>query len=208
MIDSNIENDEGLAWPSYVDFMFSFCFILVLSLGYMVFISVRDVEGQDFQREAKEGTKVFEEKMKITPVVHWDQRTIEIPLNKLISFDIGCPGKLTCQKELSGDQKSKLRDIAKLFSEQFGAAHTIHLRGQTDSQQGSDKFVNFRLGNERALAVYKFFDSCASDCGLDKSAGGSLRKVQLANVGDTLAGATSSSAEDRTVTIILDYSSK
>jgi hypothetical protein len=32
--------DDGIAWPSYVDFLFAFSFILVLSLGYMAFVSV------------------------------------------------------------------------------------------------------------------------------------------------------------------------
>ena len=74
MSDSTFGNDDGLAWPSYVDFLFAFCFILVLSLGYMAFIAVRGVEGQDFQREALSGRAALE-KMGITPNIDWDRRT-------------------------------------------------------------------------------------------------------------------------------------
>ncbi|MCU1249961.1 MAG: hypothetical protein JWQ49_2990 [Edaphobacter sp.] len=141
------------------------------------------------------------------PIIRADQRTIEIPLSTFLIFEKGCPGKLTCAKELSDDQQERLRQLAGLFSIEFGAAHKILLRGQADREKGSDDFVNFRLGNERALAVYKVFFRCASACGLD-GATGSLRKVQLANVGDTLAAVSETSELDRTVTIILDYSAQ
>jgi hypothetical protein len=206
MIDSTFGTDDGLAWPSYVDFLFAFCFILILSLGYMAFSAVRGVEGQDFEREAISGRAALE-RMKITPIIRADQRTIEIPLSTFLIFEKGCPGKLTCAKELSDDQQERLRQLAGLFSTEFGAAHKILLRGQADREKGSDDFVNFRLGNERALAVYKVFFRCASACGLD-GATGSLRKVQLANVGDTLAAVSETSELDRTVTIILDYSAQ
>jgi hypothetical protein len=206
MSDSTFGSDDGLAWPSYVDFLFAFCFILVLSLGYMAFIAVQGVEGQDFEREARSGAAALE-KLGITPNIYPERRTIEIPLSKFISFEKGCPSKPTCTKELSDEEQEHLRQLARLFSTEFGAAHTIVLRGQADKDKGSDDFVNFRLGNDRALAVYRVFFHCAVTCGLNDSAG-SFRKVQLANVGDTLAEVSGSSKQDRTVTIVLEYSSK
>ena len=206
MSDSAFGNDDGLAWPSYVDFLFAFCFILVLSLGYMAFITVRGVEGQDFQREAISGRAALG-KMGIAPTIDWDRRTIEIPLTKFIAFDKGCPSKPTCAKELSDGEQESLRQLARLFSTEFSSAHTIFLRGQADKDKGSDDFVNFRLGNDRALAVYKVLFHCAAACGLNDDSG-SLRKVQLANAGDTLAEVGGASKQDRTVTIILDYSTK
>lgn len=206
MNDSVFGNDDSLAWPSYVDFLFAFCFVLVLSLGYMTFITVHGVEGQDFLREAKAGRASLKE-MGITPIIDWNRRTIEIPLSQYISFETGCPGKKGCAQELSAEEQENLRRVARLLSAKFGASHTIFLRGQADSDRGSDDFVNFHVGNERALAVYKVLFYCAAVCGLDGPSG-SLKKVQLANAGDTLAQAKSAEKIDRTVTIILDYSAK
>jgi hypothetical protein len=198
--------DDGIAWPSYVDFLFAFSFILVLSLGYMAFVSVSGVEDEVFQREAISGRSALE-KMGIKPNINSERKTIEIPLNKFISFEKGCPSKPICPKELSEDEQKSLRGLAGLFSTEFRAARVISLRGQADRDKGSDDFVNFRVGNDRALAVYKVFFHCAAACGLT-DATGSLRKIQLANAGDTLAEVAGASRQDRTVTIILYYSSK
>jgi hypothetical protein len=92
MIDIPCEYDDGIAWPSYVDFLFAFCFVLVLSLGYMAFMAVHGVEGQDFQREAVSGRLALEN-LGITASIDWDRRTIEIPLSRFISFERGCPSK-------------------------------------------------------------------------------------------------------------------
>lgn len=204
MIDFADQQDEALAWPSYVDFLFSFCFVLLLSLGYMAFTAVQGVEGQDFRREALSGRAALE-KMGITPVIDWDRRTIAIPLSAYISFDEGCPTKQSCPKELTPGEQDAVRRVSNLFSSEFSSAHTILLRGQADAEKGSDDFRNFTLGNDRALAVYRVLFHCGSACGLDGN-NGSLRRVQLANAGDTLAGAGSANKNDRTVTIILDYS--
>src|SRR5437899_3318975 len=107
--------DDGIAWPSYVDFLFAFSFILVLSLGYMAFVSVSGVEDEVFQREAISGRSALE-KMGIKPSINSERKTIEIPLNRFISFEKGCPGKPTCPNELSEDEQKSLRGLAGLFS--------------------------------------------------------------------------------------------
>lgn len=194
-------DEEITAWPSYVDFLLSFCFVLVLALGYMVFISVHGVEGEDFARDATSGEAALKQ-MGLDPRVDWNEHRVYVPL-RFVVFDVGCPMKKTgCPQDLPADQQDELRKVAQTLSTRFQASRTILLRGQADRTKGSDDFTNFRVASERAVAVYKVLLLCAEACGLNK-VNGSLSKVQLDNVGDTQASGTGK--EDRTVTLILDY---
>ena len=196
----DFNEDDAVAWPSYVDFLFSFCFILLLALGYMAFLSVHGVEGEDFQREALAGTASLKQ-LDLTPTVNWNERRISIPL-PFISFDVGCPGKPGCSS-LSDDQKTMLQRVARLLSTEYVGSDRIRLQGQADRLQGSSRFKNFRIASERAIAVYEVFLEC-KDCGLAK-VNDRLQKVQLDNVGEANAAQQGDGKQDRTVTIIVDY---
>jgi hypothetical protein len=196
-------DEEAIAWPSYVDFLFAFVFILVLALGYMTFALVHGVEAEDLENEAS-GVGQALKALSVDTHIDLDRRTIEIPLSRIISFEEGCPGKPNCNS-LNDEQKHKLIAIWKVIVENNPNAHTIFLRGQASATQGKDAFTNFEVGNRRALTVYQILYNCGAECGFDLN-NYEFKKIQLANAGATLVTGPTVNADDRTVTIILDYS--
>lgn len=203
-MNSIFDDEQGIAWPSYVDFLFAFVFVLILALGFMTYAMVHGVESEDLDIE---GARVSEalKSLSVESHVNFDQHTVEIPLSGIISFEEGCPGKPTCAS-LTVEQEQKLIAVWKVIVSNNPNTHTILLRGQASSTQGKDAFTNFEVGNRRALLVYQKLYGCGEACGFDIN-NYALKKVQLANAGDTLVSGPAVNPDDRTVTIVLDYSS-
>lgn len=206
---SQDESQENVAWPSYVDFLSTFIFILIIFLGSLLYLMVQGIrQGQFIQDSSRSVPVLISEGFK--PIKGRLQLTV--PLNGRLQFAKGCPGKIGCSAGLDESEKVALRNLADVVGTQHARCTRIVVRGQADS----DKYVNpvtkevdplgnYDLSNRRASLVLRYLLLECNDC--SDAFKGLRSKLTLAGVGDTLASKSSPARDDdRTVNIIIDYS--
>ena len=200
MSDNSGAYEEGVAWPSYVDFLSTFIFILIIFLGSLLFLLANGIRQQQFRNAVSSSWSDFK-KLGISPQV--GKLHVTLPLSNSLQFDVGCPGKPNCPNDLSDNAKRTLRDVAATIGKKHSACTRIVIRGQSDSTQyANDAFGNYDLSNRRASAVLRYLYKC-EDC--DPSFQLVRNKLTLAGVGDTLAQKGRVEVKDRTVNLVIDY---
>lgn len=188
--------DEDVAWPSYVDFMSAFVFILLLFL----FSAVLVVSGAIERQRAKTLVGSFIEGQ---PDIPWvaEETMARLTLPDTLRF---APESAT----LSDDAKSYLRTVGRGMANVEGINRII-VEGFADKLQfKNDPFGNWKLSAARAIAVIEFFYTCR-DCGYDPE---KIRaKLVLRGDGDASAQPLTGAElrlgrpQDRRVQILVDF---
>lgn len=203
---SSYDQDDGVAWPSYVDFMSTFIFVLIIFIGGLLYILSGDIGERNFHAVISR-TQASLAKQNMDYKI--EGRTIRINLNNKVRFDKGCPDpeKHDCPSELSDENKSQLRAVALIIG-QNARAKRIVIEGRADATPylnggKPDDFKNIKLSERRAEQVFQFLWQCG-DCG----PGYNVEEVHRVLVLSALGTRNRSVAaqQERRVDVVLDYS--
>ncbi len=200
--ESTSQPDEGIAWPSYVDFLSTFIFVLLIFVGSLLYLLSGDIRLQKIGRQFANTTA----QLKRLGLEGRSQGTrFTITLSHVVYFQIGCPKANGECGGIPREGKDKLREVAKLMPAYSSYCSKITLQGQTDAIQPTvDTFANYKLSTRRAETVLEFFSKC-TDCGSEFEK--MKTKITLGGIGDLNASKTQiDNLEDRTVDIIIDCS--
>jgi flagellar motor protein MotB len=192
----DIMADEDVAWPSYVDFLSAFVFVLMLFLASTVYI-VSGAIDEASKREHVAGLSDDLIRLGIQNVVEGTK--LRIPLSNKVIFALN-------NATLNETAKQYLRVVGRQAADpRFrrviveGYADKIPVKG--------DEFGNWRLSVARSLAVLRFLyvcDGCTFDRQLLRS------KLVLRGEGDldaqvlTPGQRGTGRPEDRRVDVVLD----
>ena len=187
--------DENMAWPSYVDFLSAFSFVLFIFIGFLLYMLYGQVPEQMFKlRTQKFVSELHARNPKLEPRVEgmrlvWD-------LSKALNFKEG-------SAVLAASHRNYLAELARELPralQDAGPNCRVVVLGTADSRPfPNDPFGNWNLSAERALSVLRFLYSCDT-CGY----GAEMRKkLTLSGEGDTRANARASS-RDRRVDLVID----
>ena len=200
MYDS-VLNDENIGWPSYVDFMTSFAFVLIMFVAWSVNL-IAGVEREQAIHESLERIQRKFAKAGFEAVI--EGHKLKIPLTNKIVFVLN-------KADLDEDSKKHLQEAGRLIADELAIEHNVNwiiVKGYSDKVKAkNDEFFNWTLSVNRAEAVLKFLYSC-TDCNYKPE---DIRpKLVLYGAGDlestALKGVDQSKgvAGDRRVDIILD----
>jgi outer membrane protein OmpA-like peptidoglycan-associated protein len=189
--------DENLGWPSYVDFLASFAFVLI----FFVVWSVNLITGAEKEREIQ--TKLTDIKNGFIDAgfeAFIEGHKLRIPLRNKVSFQLN-------GYKLDETARRNLREAGYLIASNPHIRRVI-VYGYADKvQPRHDQFFNWQLSVNRAMEVLRYLYLC-SDCGYRPE---DIRpKLALRGDGDLdariLQGleAQRGDAGDRRVDIILD----
>jgi flagellar motor protein MotB len=181
--------DENVGWPSYVDFLSTFVFVLIVFIGSILYLLSGDIHQRLMEQ-------------RILPVVtglttsgianYREGNKIILPLKSKVDFD-------TNRVDIRPEHHRYLRQIGRFFADP--AVQRIVILGFADSQPcRNDPFCNWDLSARRAQEVLKFFYLC-SDCGFNRDE--IRRKLTLTGEGNV--GSSKAGPEDRRVDIVLDF---
>lgn len=200
------EQDDGIAWPSYVDFLSSFIFVLIIFVGSLLYILSGDIGDRTFRDSVVRTQTALDE----ARIHNWvEGKKLYISLKDQIKFETGCPDvtRSSCPTSLSADNLSHLRHVAQIVAENTGW-NRIVIEGRADAtpyrdpKSGKiDEFKNFDLSSRRAMQVLQFFHDC-SDCGYDLT----IVRPRLVLSGLGNKSDTGSDQGERRVDLVLDYS--
>lgn len=203
------DSQEGVAWPSYVDFLSTFIFILIIFLGSLLYLMAQGIRQGQFQQDTTKSIPAL-----VTNGFQPAKGRLEltIPLSGKLQFGKGCPSRNGCATELTEPERSSLTKLANIIGEDHKRCTRIIVRGQADSDKyrnpitgETDEFGNYDLSNKRASIVLRFLLLGCNEC--SDSFKSQRSKLTLAGVGDTLALKNSPARDnDRTVNIVIDYS--
>lgn len=202
-----IGDENDVAWPSYVDFLSAFTFVLILFLVAILYMMAQGLRETRFQDVA---TRTVPKLNRLGFDSSAGRRKLTISLASRLRFANGCPGGANCRLDLTGDQKAAITHLANFLAANFPDCTRIVLQGRADSAQyyrngKVDEFGNYALTMERASVVMQFLLTDCAQCSPGFLA--MRRKLTLAGVGDTLAqDGGHARADDRTVDIVVDYS--
>lgn len=200
MIDEE-SNEEGIGWPSYVDFLSTFAFILIIFVGSLLYLMSGGL-GRATLISETHGIRSQLTADHFTYVIRGNQ--VVISLKDQVNFATGCPQAdgHTCQGIPPGDQ-AHLRKLGEVIGRYHNYRY-IMVEGQTDATPyPNDPFGNWDLSARRALAVLRYFYLCG-DCGYDQKE--IQKKLVLKGLGDTMASTDKQDrATDRRVDVVLDY---
>lgn len=206
---SSQDQDDGVAWPSYVDFMSTFIFVLIIFVGGLLYLLSGDIGDRTFHDTVSRP----QEQLKEQGIFNWiEGRKLYISLKDKVVFETGCPdpNKRECRYnvELSDENKRSLRTVADIIAKNPGAKRIV-IEGRADTQKYHDKegnpdeFRNFELSSRRAEQVLRFFYQC-EDCGAAYIPEKIRPLLVLSGLGNRKD--SSSSQEERRVDVVLDYS--
>jgi flagellar motor protein MotB len=192
--------DQNVAWPSYVDFLSSFVFILILFVTATVYL----ISGAQDQRRITGYETVDKDRLSAAGIeVEVEGRRSIIHTGKKVNFPVS-------GHDLDAQGRAELRRVGEQLA---GLKHVrrIVVQGHADQLQNpDDKFFNWDLSVKRALEVLKFLYLC-EDCGY----GPAVRaKLVLRGEGEldahqlTPEQRKSGNRDDRGVDIILDYDTR
>ena len=187
--------DENVAWPSYVDFLSTFTFVLFIFIGSLLFILYGQLPERMFQMRMETFMKQLE--VNGTPATI-DGHRVRWDLRRQLDF---APSSAV----LNEKHKTYLRKIAQQLPQGLkdGGDCRIVVLGTADSTPfANDPFGNWNLSSQRALRVLEFLHQCA-DCGYGLEM---RRRLTLLGEGDTRADKNRAADDDRRVDLILDCS--
>ncbi|HLG97809.1 MAG TPA: OmpA family protein [Bryobacteraceae bacterium] len=181
--------DEHIGWPSYVDFLSTFVFVLIVFVGSLLYLLSGDIR----QRVVEQRIQGVIRGLKGTGVVfERDGDRLVFPLKSKVEF-------ATNQAEILPQHERYLREVGKSFGNP--GVQRIVILGFADSQPCRiDPFCNWDLSARRAQAVLKYYYTCA-DCEYDPA---SIRK-KLTMTGEGDITSTKPGSHDRRVDIILEF---
>jgi flagellar motor protein MotB len=184
-------SDENVSWPSYVDFLATFSFVLFIFIGSLLYMMYGQLGNRRFAAKvAKYVTHLKQQGIEVSV----EGQKIKYDLRRNIAF---VPGLA----ELNADQKEYLRRVAQTLPEGLHAAGDckIVVLGKADSAKfKEDPFGNWSLSARRALAVLQFLYDCAN-CGYGPEMRGKLVLLGEGDVESTGVG-----ADDRRVDLVID----
>jgi flagellar motor protein MotB len=188
--------DEDVAWPSYVDFLSAFVFVLMLFLASTVYI----VSGAIDEASRRERVVVLSDGLTGLGIKNVVEETkLRIPLSNKVTFALN-------NATLNETAKQYLREVGKQAAD--SRFRRVIVEGYADKiPVKGDEFGNWRLSVDRSLAVLRFLYVC-DGCGFDRTL---LRsKLVLRGEGDLDAQALTAGErgrgrpEDRRVDVVLD----
>jgi flagellar motor protein MotB len=192
-VDEDKLTDETIAWPSYVDFLSTFAFVLLLFMGGLSYLLTGALASRQFKRQIA----YYRNKLKHAGISSWiEGRQLHINMENQLSFVSG-------KANIEPKYIPALRTVGHLIAEAPGPPRRIVVAGYADRQPfAGDPFGNWNLSARRAEAVVKFFYLC-QDCGYKTDI---RSKLVLIGEGDTSADQeVKNNALDRRVDVILDY---
>lgn len=187
--------DENVGWPSYVDFLSTFIFLLILFIGSLVF----QVSGVMAQQKMKRDVGRVASEIKVPNYIR--QNKIFIPLADQVKFESN-------SAVLNDDAQKRLRavgqQIARACSDPQVYCKRVVVEGHADRVpvKNDPRFGNWKLSANRALNVLEFFYGC-NDCGYGEQIRSRLTLSGEGDIGATRSFAGSS--EDRRVDVILEF---
>lgn len=200
------EGDEGIAWPSYVDFLSTFIFVLIIFIGSLLYILSGDIGNRTFRDSIARTQAALDQ----AHIDNWvEGKKLYISLKDQVTFETGCPdpAKPACAVDLSPENVSHLRRVGNIVAEN-GGWNRIVIEGRADStpyhdpRTGKiDDFGNFTLSSRRAMQVLQFFYNC-HNCGYDLDTVRS--RIVLSGLGTK--NETGADKGERRVDLVLDYS--
>jgi flagellar motor protein MotB len=185
-------SDEGVGWPSYVDFLSTFVFVLFIFIGSLLYILSGDIQQKSFERRIQN----YVTKLNAAGIANVvEGKTIKLPLKGKVDFG-------TNSANLKPQHEKYLREIGEYLKQAPGSKRIV-IMGHADRQPfPNDPFGNWRLSSQRALRVLDFLYSC-NDCGY-----GPEVREQLTLTGEGNINADSeqrNNPEDRRVDVIIDF---
>jgi outer membrane protein OmpA-like peptidoglycan-associated protein len=201
MFDENTTAEENVGWPSYVDFLSTFAFILMLFIGSTVYL-ISDVERRELVAQRMEGLRTTLAASGFHPSAEGNM--LRVPLSGKVAFE---PLKST----LNATAESNLRIAGKEIGTYHGVQKIV-VQGYADrdpvritlagGRKADDPFGNLNISVQRALSVLQFFYDC-SDCGYNVS---DIRpRLALRGEGDTDANKKQTLNSDRRVDILIYF---
>ncbi len=189
--------DESVGWPSYVDFLASFAFVLILFVTWSLNLIAGVERAQQIQAELKGMQSGFRE-AGFEAVVEGSK--LRIPLTKKVVFSLS-------ESDLNDSAKTNLREAGRKIAAYPGVRRIIVMGYADRVKPRRDEFFNWKISVDRAEEVLKFLYLC-TDCGykpedirpkLVLHGAGDLDSRQLGTT-EQLTG----EAGDRRVDIVLD----
>lgn len=149
--------DESVAWPSYVDFLSTFSFVLFLFIGSLLFL----MHGQIGDRLFAAKVKRYVEQLRQQGIaVSVQGRKIKFDLTHQVDFVRG-------SAELEPRHTEYLRRVGRMLPLGLHTAGDckVVVVGKADAAKyAGNPFGNWSLSAERALNVLQFLYTCP-DCG-------------------------------------------
>ena len=145
--------DENIGWPSFVDFLASFAFILILFVTWTTSL----MTGAERERKVQavlEKVKADFRAAGFEPVI--EGHKLRIPLRNKVSFALN-------RSALDSTAIANLREAARKIVAHPEMRRVI-VYGYADGVPASDPFFNWRLSVDRAMEVLRFLYMC-TDCG-------------------------------------------
>lgn len=184
--------DENVAWPSYVDFLSTFAFVLILFVGSLLYIISGDIRQRLIQMKVQPYSQLLAANGVVNVV---DGEKIRLPLEGKVEFDKG-------QSTILPRHILYLRKIGAVLAAAHGSKRIVVLGFADSTPFANDPFGNWKLSSARALSILQFFYDCR-DCGYDEDV---RRKLTLTGEGSVDAKvALAGSAGDRRVDIIIEF---
>lgn len=202
MDDVNLD-DEGVGWPSYVDFLSTFVFVLFIFIGSLLYLLSGDMRKRSFEEMIGPYIKSLNEHGISNLLVG---RQLHIGLEEKVEFENGKWAVLEKHERF-------LQEVGQNLAKAPPGCKRIIVQGYADrvpfceEWRGNkcvkeDPFGNWNLSAKRALAVLRFFYLC-SNCGYGE---GVRKKLTLSGQGDiSSAPDLGGSHKDRRVDVIMDY---
>jgi hypothetical protein len=200
------DQDLAIAWPSYVDFLSAFIFVLIIFIGSLLYLLSGHLGEQTFLHSVGKTRAALD----VANIPNWVQgRKLYISLKDQVRFETGCPNptKPGCAVDLTPVNQANLHKVAGIIAGNPGW-NRIVIEGRADAtpyrdpRTGKiDDFGNFELSSRRAMQVLRFFHDC-DNCGYDLAVVRS--KLVLSGLGTR--SETGADQGERRVDLVLDYS--
>jgi flagellar motor protein MotB len=191
LMQADSYGDESVAWPSYVDFLSTFSFVLFIFIGSLLFLMHGQIGERTFAAKVSEYvSRLRKEGIEVTV----EGRKIRYDLRHQVAF-------ATRQATLTSDHEAYLRKIAHELPAGLAAAGEckVVVLGKADAKKyPNDPFGNWDLSARRALAVLRFLYNC-TDCGY-----GPEMQKRLVLLGEGDVESSGASGDDRRVDLIID----
>lgn len=194
---SQLEGDEQVAWPSYVDVLSSFIFILLLFVSSSINFIADVAAKEELHRKLVEIASKFNS-LDYHAAVEGD--TVRVSLKDKVSFPLG-------RADLDIGSIINLRVTGGQIAH-YKSARRIVVQGYADKVPGTEPFRNWELSIQRATAVLRFLYTC-TDCGYEPA--DIQKKLVLRGEGDVASRALKFSetesgvSTDRRVDIVFDF---
>ena len=190
LFQSESFGDESVAWPSYVDFLSTFSFVLFIFIGSLLFLMHGQVGERAFAAKVSDYvTHLKKEGIEVTV----EGRKIRYDLRRQVAFG-------TRQATLTSEHEEYLRKIALELPAGLKAAGPckVVVLGKADAEKFRDPFGNWDLSARRALAVLRFLYNC-TNCGY-----GTEMRNRLVLLGEGDVESAGASNDDRRVDLVID----